>query len=208
VFATATTLALVLAAALWERGSQDKTSGILAPVVLGLVAFHAFGNLETSPFRWSGDPGQWTRPSNTFCDPEKAAGAYLKEHTQPDDTVFAYTPSPRGDNAAIVLFYAKRRSASPFHYAPWLDPVLLLPESRIQPNARELAALNAMQDRTRAIACAAVLRRPPAAIAYTSLDRIATVCPPVRGMLEKDFGPAVMFEDIHVHLRKVAPAGH
>jgi hypothetical protein len=202
VYATATTLALVLAAALWERGSQDKTSGILAAVVLALVAFHGFGNLETSPFRWSGDPNQWQRPSNTFCDPEKAAGAFLKEHTKPGDTVFAYTPSPRGDNAAIILFYAERRSASPFHYAPWLDPVLLLPESRIQPNPRELAALIAMQDRTRGIACAAVLRRPPAAIAYTSLDRMATVCPPVRSMLQNDFGPPVMFDDIHVQLRK------
>ncbi len=208
VYATGTTLALVLAANLWERGSEDRTTGIFATVVLALVTYHALGNLELSPFRWSGDPAQWHRPSNSFCDPEKRAGEYLKEHTRPGDKVFAYTPGPRGDNAAIIMFYAQRRTASPFHYSPWLDPLLLLPESSVQPNPKELAALTAMQERTRHIACDAVMRNDPAAIAYTNLDRMAAVCPPVRGMLERDFGPAVMFDDIHVHLRKAAPAGH
>lgn len=202
VLATETTLGLVLAANLWERGRDEKTLGIMAAIVLALVGYEGFGNLEASPFRWSGDPHQWNRPTNSFCDTEKRAGLYVKEHTKPADMVFAYTPGPRGDNAHIVLYYAERRSASPFHYAPWLDPVLLLPQSEIQPSPKELAALEAMQERTRAAACASVKRSAPQAIAYTSLDRIVAICPAVRQMLETDFGAATTIDDIHIHLRK------
>jgi hypothetical protein len=202
VLATAYTLALVLAANLWELGSEDRTFEILAPITLALIGYHAFGNFETSPFRWNGDPAQWSKSVNSFCDPEKRAGAYLKEHTKPDDTVFAYTPGPRGDNAFIILYYADRRTSSEFFYAPWLEPVELLPQSSVQPNARELAALKAMEEKTRGEACAAVMSRPPAAIAYVSLDRMAGVCPPVLKMLETDYGPATNFDDIHIRLRK------
>jgi hypothetical protein len=200
--ATAYTLALALAANLWELGDEEKTVGILAPTMLAFIGYHAFGSFEASPFRWNGDPAQWRTPVNSFCNPEKQAGAYLKAHTKPDDTILAYTPGPRGDNAFIILYYADRRTSSEFFYAPWLEPVELLPQSSVQPNARELAALKGMEERNRREACAAVMSRPPAAIAYVSLDRMAAVCPPVRKMLETDYGPATKIDDIHIHLRK------
>ena len=202
VYATAHTLALILAARLWDLGSADRNLRVFAPVMLLLVGYHAMSNFEASPYRWSGDRNRWAKPADTFCDPEKQAGVYLKAHTKPDDTVFAYVPGPRGDNAFIILYYAQRRTASPFYYSPWLDPVEILPQSEIQPNAKELARLQALEHRTRGEACAAVMKNHPAAIAYVSLDRMAAVCPPVREMLKNDFYEAPPIADIHIHLRK------
>jgi hypothetical protein len=203
VFATAHVLALALVASLWERGGEERFFGLLAPIMLALIGYYGLKNLEASPYRWDGNRADWAQTSDTFCDPEKRAGAFLNQHTAPNDRIFAYTVSPRGDNAAIVLFYAKRRTASPFHYAPWLDPVLLLPQSEIQPNAAERAALEKIQQKTRGIACSAVMNdTPPAAIAYVSLDRIVAVCPPVQEMLKNDYTEATVIADIHVFLRK------
>lgn len=211
VVATAHLLALVLVASLWERAGQDRLFGILAPIMLALIGYHGLENLEASPFKWDGDRAAWAKTSDRFCDPEKRAGAFLKQHTAPDDRIFAYTVGPRGDNAAIVLFYAERRTASPFHYAPWLDPLLLLPQSEIQPNPAERTALEEIQRKTRAIACGAVTSGPPpAAIAYVSLDRMVAVCPPVQEMLKNDYAEATVVDDIHIFLRKPhlpAPAG-
>ena len=176
--------------------------GILATIVVAFLGIHALGNFDTSPFKWNGDPANWDRPRDSFADPEKEAGAYIKAHTKPEDTVFAYTVSPRGDNGHVVLYYAQRRTASPFLYEPWLDPIGLLPTSESKPNAKELAALTAMQTRNRQIACDSVLRNHPAAIAYASLDRIANVCPPVRDMLQRDFQEAKVIADLHIFLRK------
>ncbi len=206
VVATAHVLALVLVASLWERGREERILGVLAPIMLALIGYHALQNLEASPFKWDGNPAYWGRASDRFCDPEKRAGEFLKKHTSPDDRVFAYTVSPRGDNAAIILFYAERRTASPFHYSPWLDPIDLLPQSEIQPNARERAALEEIQRQTRGIACSSVMNnKPPAAIAYVSLDRMVAVCPPVKEMLKNDYYEANVVEDIHIFLRKPNP---
>jgi hypothetical protein len=203
VVATAHVLALVLFANLWERGGDERLYGVLASIMLVLIGYHGLQNLEASPFKWDGNPADWGKASDRFCDPEKRAGEFIKKHTSPDDRVFAYTVSPRGDNAAIILFYAERRTASPFHYSPWLDPIELLPQSEIQPNARERAALEEMQRKTRDIACKSVMsNKPPAAIAYVSLDRMVAVCPPVKEMLENDYYQADVVEDIHIFLRK------
>ena len=201
VVATAHVLALVLVANLWEQGAQDRILGVLAPIVLALIGYHSFSNLEASPFKWDGARESWAKTSDRFCDPEKRAGEFIKKHTSPDDRVFAYTVSPRGDNGAIVLFYAERRTASPFYYSPWLDPIDLLPQSEIQPNARELEALKAMQLKTRGIACRAVTASAPAAIAYANLERMVAVCPPVREMLKNDYTAATVIDDIHIFLR-------
>jgi hypothetical protein len=201
-YATVHTLALVLAAQLWEMGGQDRSLRVVGPILLLLVGYHALGNFEASPYRWSGDRSRWAKPVETFCDPEKQAGAFLKAHTKPDDTIFAYTVGPRGDNVAIILYWAERRTASPFHYAPWLDPVEILPQSEIQPNAKELAALQALERRTRSEACAAVMRNHPAALVYVSLERMLAICPPVRDMMKKDFYEAKVINDLHIQLRK------
>jgi hypothetical protein len=202
IFATASLLGLVLAAHLWEIGSEERSVGILATVVVAFLGVHAQGSFDTSPFKWSGNPAEWDKPRNSFSDPEKEAGAFIKEHTKPDDTVFAYTNSPRGDNGHIVLYYAQRRTASPFLYEPWLDPIDLLPTSEKKPTVKELAALTAMQTRNRQTACDSVLRKHPAVIAYANLDRIANVCPPVRDMLQHDFQEAKVIADLHIFLRK------
>ena len=202
ITATAYLFGLVLAAHLWEIGSEQRSVGILATVVVAFLGIHALGNFDTSPFKWSGNPAEWDKPRNSFADPEKEAGAFIKAHTKPDDTVFAYTISPRGDNGHVVLYYAQRRTASPFLYEPWLDPIGLLPTSERKPTAKELAALTAMQTRNRQTACDSILRNHPAAIVYASLDRIAIVCPPVRDMLQRDFQEAKVIADLHVYLRK------
>ena len=210
VVATAHVLALVLVASLWERGGEEQLFGILAPIMLALIGYHGLENLEASPFKWNGTRADWAKTADTFCEPEKRAGAFLKAHTSPKDRVFAYTVGPRGDNGAIVLFYAQRRTASPFHYSPWLDPIDLLPQSEIQPNKTERAALERIQEKTRGIACSAVTASPPAAMAYVSLERIVAVCPPLREMLKNDYSEATIVEDIHIFLRKPnlpAPAG-
>ncbi len=203
VVATAHVLALALVASLWERGGEERVFGILAPIMLALIGYHALENLEASPFKWDGSRTSWGKTSDSFCDPEKRAGQFLKQHTAPGDRIFAYTVSPRGDNAAIILFYAQRRTASPFHYSPWLDPILLLPQSEIQPNKAERAALEEIQRKTRGIACNAVTHgTPPAAIAYVSLERMVAVCPPVQEMLKNDYAEATVVDDIHIFLRK------
>lgn len=202
VYATAHVLALILAARLWELGAQDRGLRVLGPLMLLLVGYHAMSNFEASPYRWSGDRHRWAKPAETFCDPEKQAGAFVKAHTKPNDTVFAYTVGPRGDNAAIVMFYAQRRTASPFHYSPWLDPLLILPQSEIQPSPKELARLEALQTRTRDEACKAVLRNHPAAVVYVSFDRMTAVCPPIRDIVSKDFYEAAVIDDLHIQLRK------
>jgi hypothetical protein len=205
VVATTFVLALVLAANLWERGSESEVLGILAPVTLALMSYHAFGNFDASPYRWNGDRAAWGQPVNSFCNPEKLAGGWLKAHTSPDDSIFAYTPGPRGDNAALILFYAERRTASPYHYAPWLDPVELLPESEIKPTKKELVALKALERKTRHEACSAVMRHLPAAIVYVTLNRMLDVCPPVRGLLERDYHEAKVFDDIHIYVSNANP---
>jgi hypothetical protein len=202
LLASATTLALVVVANLWQRGFDEPVFGVIAPITLVLIGYTAFGSLETSSYRWTGDPNQWHHPVNTSNEPEKRAGEYLKEHTKPDDRIFAYTVGPRGDNAFVVLFYAERRAASPFFYELWLDPLVILPESEVQPNKRELAALKAMQRRTRGETCSALTRHPPAAVAYVSFDRITAVCPRLRTMLERDYSEAKVIDDIHIYLRK------
>lgn len=202
IIATTHLLGLALAANLWEIGAEERSLGILATVMLAFLGFHSQGNFEASPFRWSGTPAEWGKPRNSFCDAEKQAGAFIKQHTKPDDTVFAYTVGPRGDNGHIILFSAQRRTASPFLYEPWLDQLGLAQQSEIQPNAKELAALSAMQTRNRQTACESVLRHHPAAIAYVSLDRMVAVCPPIREMLQRDFREAAVIADIHIQLRK------
>ena len=151
---------------------------------------------DTSPYKWSGNPAEWDKPRNSFSDPEKEAGAFIKAHTKPDDTVFAYTNSPRGDNGHIVLYYAQRRTASPFLYEPWLDPLDLLPNVERKPSAKELAALTAMQTRNRRTACDSVLRNHPAAIAYANLDRIANAARRFASMLQRDFEEAKVIADL------------
>jgi hypothetical protein len=205
IMATAHTLALVLLANVWELGGRERTLGVLPPLALAFVGNHALTNLEASPFKWNGNRDEWGKSSQTFCDPEKSAGRYIKAHTHPRDTVFAYTPSPRGDNAAILLFYAERRTASPYHYSPWLDPIVLLAETELRPNAKELAALEKLQQKTRAEACRAVLARPPAAVAYVSLDRMTAICPPFGKLLEQNYYAASVIDDIHILLRKSKP---
>jgi hypothetical protein len=202
LLASATTLALVLVANLWERGFEEPVFAVLAPITLALIGYHGFGDLEASPYRWTGDPNQWHHAVNVSNEPEKEAGAYIKAHTKPDDSVFAYTVGPRGDNAFVVLFYAARRTASPYFYELWLDQLVILPESEVQPNKRELAALKAMQKKTRSQACSAVTRHPPAAVAYVSFERITAICPRLRDMLAKDYYEAKVIADIHIQLRK------
>ncbi len=59
-----------------------------------------------------------------------------------------------------------------------------------------------MQDQNRAATCEAVLRHPPAAVAYVSASAVNEVCPRVREMVAKDFAPGTKFGPVTVQLRR------
>ena len=78
----------------------------------------------------------------------------------------------------------------------------LLPKSQVQPNEAELAALTRMQVDDRRGACEGIQRHPPAAVAITSLDLAADICPPLRAMLSEEFGAPTAVNAFQVYLRK------
>jgi hypothetical protein len=180
-----------------------RPEGAVAAVALLFVAYHAFQDVQTSQFRWDGS-SIWSAPKQSFANEEKQVGAYVKAHTRPTDTVFAYS---RGENASVVLFYAERKTASPFFHSFWLDPVGLLPQSEIQPGPTELLALTRLQDEIRSVACPAVERNQPGAMALNLLEQAFRVCPNLRAMLDKDYDDAAIIGSFHVYLRKTPRQG-
>jgi hypothetical protein len=197
-------LAFVALAALWERsGAIDwpDSRSLVGTLFLGFIAYYTFTSLQASTFRWNGDPKSWKVASQQFAEEEKKVGVYIRDHTRPTDRVFSYS---QGENAHVVLLKAERATATPFFHSFWLDPVGLLPQSVVQPNAKELAALTELQTEIRATACSAVERNEPAAMAFNNLEQVFKVCPNVKGMLSSAYAEATTIGSFHVYLRRAS----
>jgi hypothetical protein len=200
-------LLLLALSTLWEHGGDGdwSSNGALAgTLALSFVAYHSFENIEASPFRWDGDKTKWDVPSQHFAEDEKQVGLYVKNHTKPNDRVFAYSS---GENASVVLLYAERRTASPFFHSFWLDPIDLLPQSEIKPGPKELAALTDLQKEIQAVACKAVEQNKPAAMTLNLLEQTFKVCPNISDMLRNDYDDAATIGSFHVYLRRPSGAG-
>jgi hypothetical protein len=195
-------LCITLLSSLWHQSTGPRwpsRRGPLAAAALTFVAYNCLDNLHKSPYRWNGEKGAWSHSSHEFATIEKQVGEYLRLHTKPTDTVFSYSS---GENAHFVLFYARRRTASPFFHSFWLDPVGLLPQSEIKPDERELAILESLQTKIRDQACGAIQRSPPAAMAFNLLEQVFKVCPNVKIMLEEEYQEETTIGGYHVYMRK------
>ena len=194
-------LALIMLSAIWPRhgtGSYHGWRGLLAMASLTGLAYHAFQNIEGSPYRWSGDVTHWTAPcSHTFADPEKEVGLYLKAHSGPADTVFACC-----GNSHAILLSAERRTASPFFHGVWLDSVAEVPKSEIQPNPSQLDALKDLQARIRDTTCTIVDRRRPAWMVFDNLPQIFDICPDLGEIVPSQYQEATVIKGFHVFKRK------
>ena len=191
---------LVTLASLWRETSRPRWAsqrGMLAAALLVFATLYLFDGIQKSPYRWTGDEANWTAASPPWKPEERAVGAYLKERTKPDDYVFAY-----GGDAHVVLYYAERRTATPFFHSFWMDPIGLLSYSEIQPTASERATLEGLQTTIRERGCGAVQDRPPAAMVFNSLDDIFRICPKVKPMLASQYTQATKIGALSVYLRK------
>jgi hypothetical protein len=201
VEAGALVLALVMLTSVWPRHDSNRWFGWRGPFAMAsllALGYHAFQDVETSPYRWSGDKTHWSAPcSHHFGDAEREVGLYIKAHTRPGDAGFACC-----DNSHVILLYAERPTASPFFHGIWLDSVAFLPLSNIQPNARELAALTTLQTKIRDIACTAVEQNKPSWMAFGNLGQVYGICPKLRTMLESDYVDAATVQGFHVYQRK------
>ena len=195
-------LALAILSGLWQDCTRPRWAnrrGVLAGLAMVFAGQTCIDNYHKSPYRWRGDPAEWKARPHEFAALEQQVGRYLEEHTQPDDRVFAYSA---GENAHVVLFYARRRTASPFFHSFWLDPVGLLPQSKIQPGPKDLAALEVMQSEIREVACGAVQENPPAAMAFNLLPQVFKVCPNVEKLIQTHYDEATTIGDYHIYKRK------
>jgi hypothetical protein len=202
VYAASYTLLLMILSALWQESSRPRWASrraLFAVITLGFVAQTCIDNYHLSPYRWSGESAQWTRRPREFAPTEQEVGLYVKDHTKPEDRVFAYSV---GENAHVLLYFARRRTASPFLHSFWLDPIGLLPQSQVKPNEVELAKLEELQKEIRDIACTAVEKNPPAAMAFNVLPQVFKVCPQVEKMIQTLYDDATTIGDFHVYLRK------
>ena len=203
---------LVLLSELWPRhGSHGWWGwrGALAMAFLTAFAYHAFQNIEGSPYRWSGDPTHWDAPcGHHFGDTEREVGLYIKAHTLPTDAGFACC-----GNSHLILLYAERPTASPFFHGVWLDSVDLLAQSKLKPNPTELEGLKGLQARVREMTCTAVERNKPAWMVFgtwaptpesPNLLQVYGICPNLRGMLASDYQESKTIGDFHIYQRKRA----
>jgi hypothetical protein len=193
-------LMVIILSSLWQRAGEGDWAdgrGLVAALGLSLIGYYGFCNLQDSHFRWKGDEKEYTSPEHEL-DAQKQAGLYIKEHSGPDDEVFAYNDAA----AHVILFASERRTASPFMHSYVLDPVRLLSQSQVQPDAAELARLVQLQTDDRAMACAAIVRNQPAVMVFDSLDQAASICPEVRGMIGSDFRLSTTIGGLQIYLRK------
>jgi hypothetical protein len=191
---------LVVLASLWKQASDGAWSegrGFGAWLGLAFVGYYGFSDIQASPFRWNGDDKAWTQPEHELED-QKQAGLYVKAHTKPEDHVFAYN----GGAGHAILLSAERRTASPSLHSYFLDPIGLLANSNVKPDAAQLAALTELQNDNRAMACAAILRNKPTAMVLDSLEQAVAICPPLRAMVNNDFQLATTIGALRVYLQK------
>jgi len=192
---------LLIVTRLWRtEGVRHRADdrGATAALALTFAGYYGFSSLEDAKPRWGGDPKSWDVPEHESGPDEKKAGLYVKDHTRPDDFVFVYASG----SSHIVLFTAERKTAAPYFHVYWLDPVGMLGQSEVKPDAAQLAALIRMQDYHRKATCAAVLENKPAAMVFDVADRAYAFCPELRGVLANDFAPPAAIGALQVYLRK------
>jgi hypothetical protein len=195
---------LAILASLWQGNAESRWAphrGALATAALVYAASQSLDSIQKSPYHWNGDKNAWTTPKAEFAAAERKVGIFLREHTQPDDRLFVYSA---GENAHVVLLTAQRRTVSPFFHSFWLDPIGLLPQSKIQPDTKQLANLEELQTRIRSIACAAVENGHPAAMAFNLLEQVFKVCPNIKSMLETQYQDAIITDGFRIYMRNAA----
>ncbi len=203
-------LALVLMSALWPKhGSRAWLTwrGLAAMLFMTGFAYHAFQNIQGSTFRWTGDPTHWKAPcSHHYGDAEREVGLYIKAHTRPTDAGFVCC-----GNSHLILLYAERPTASPFFHSAWLNSIELLPQSTLQPNAVQLAALTDLQTEVRDMACTAVERKRPAfmvfntgapAAVFPNIDQVYGMCPGLREMVASEYAKPTTMGEFQIYMRK------
>ncbi|HXJ20806.1 MAG TPA: hypothetical protein VMT03_11295 [Polyangia bacterium] len=198
-------LLLLGLAHLWQETGQSQGANLrrgLAAAALVLVTLYFFDDTQRSPYRWNGDATTWNVSGHEWAPDERKVGAYLKEHTKFDDYVFAY-----GGESHVVLFYAQRRTATPFFHAFWLDPIGLLSRSEVQPNAEERAALEQLQATIRERGCGAVEARRPAAMVFSDPADAFRICPGVKTMVDTGYVQTTTIGAFRIYLRRASAPG-
>jgi hypothetical protein len=207
VYAATYALVLTLITELWRDCTHARwldKRGILAALALAYLGQTCIDNYHKSPYRWGGDSAQWyKRPRGEVAAAEQEVGLYLRENTQRDDRIFAYSA---GENAHILLFYARRRTAAPFFHSFWLDPIGLLPQSAVKPDPEELAALERLQAEIRETTCGTVQESPPEVIAFNLLEQAFKVCPNAKELLAERYEEVKVLNGYHIYFRKPAPS--
>lgn len=205
-------LALVFMSAVWPRHGSSAWlgwRGLLAMFFMTAFAYHAFENIEGSPYRWSGDPTHWAAPcSHRFGDTEREVGLYIKAHTRPTDSGFACC-----GNSHLILLYAERATASPFFHGVWLDSVDLVSRSQIQPNPAQLEAIKELETKVRGMACTAVEQNKPAFMVFgtwgptaesPNQDQVFAMCPGLRETVASQYAKSTSIGEFQIYLRKNA----
>jgi|HubBroStandDraft_1064217.scaffolds.fasta_scaffold113223_1 hypothetical protein len=173
---------VLLLVVLTELGKAPVLPARYRPVLGGLglwlAALQCFDRISTSPYLYATDPP----PPRVFCPTERKVGLLVKERTKPDDRVFVYH-----GNGHVLLLAAERLTASPFFHPFWLDPVSLIPQSFVKPDAAHRVALEDMVRQTRARACEAIQSNVPAAVLSDDMDVVFRVCPPLKGILAASY---------------------
>ncbi len=178
---------------------------ILAGVALWFAAVQAFDHASTSPFLYS----TVSAPTSVFCPAERKVGELVKARTKPSDRVFVY-----GGNGHVLLLAAERLTASPFIHPFWLDPVSMIPQSFVKPDAAHLIALEDMVRQTRARTCEAVQANEPASVVSDNMDVVFQICPPLKGLLAASYdlvstdGFSVYFKRPDASSARVTGAGN
>jgi hypothetical protein len=119
------------------------------------------------------------------------AGKVIEEHTYSGDRVYHF-----GDDPA-VLFFAKRRPATPYEVAWMLDLIKHVPvDGDLKITKEQEDRIRALQDRFEHDDCARLLRDPPPALALhdnatnysgPAADVVYGYCPDLRDIVEKRY---------------------
>jgi hypothetical protein len=136
----------------------------------------------------------------------RQAGAFLREHTKPDDRVQTYGTDP------YLLFFARRKSATPFIYAFELNAdAAIAGGSGARPDAQERTWLLETAKKHEAEMLTLLQTRPPAAFALIDrapfshpVDAVVDFerhCPNAAAFMHERYRPAARFGAVHVWLR-------
>jgi hypothetical protein len=189
-FCTATFFLLALSYAWGVEGSDERRAGLPRIAAVGgfaFVAWWSMTNLTDSGWMKEGESHETDRSALDPMD----AGKIIEEHTYPGDRVYHF-----GDDPA-VLFFAKRRQATPYEVAWMLDLMRHVPlDGDLKITDAQKAQVLALQDQFEKDDCARVLHDPPPAFAFhdnatnysgSVADVVYGYCPDLRPIIEKRY---------------------